>query len=107
MYCSNLRKRPSLQRRGVRASGEANMATRTKITELWMCVTDDGTGSGETVMCKSRLIGIEDARRMGAPDSAHDRMIVPFMTYDPNRVQAMVNSARTLGKPFRVLRYQT
>ena len=43
------------------------MATRTKITEFWMCVTDDGTGSGETVMCKSRLIGIEDARRMGAP----------------------------------------
>ena len=34
-------------------------------------------------------------------------MIVPFMTYDPSKVQAMVNSARILGKPFRVLHYQT
>ena len=82
------------------------MAERTKISEFWMCATDDGlTGDGESVATRFRVIPPDEARRMGAAQAAGSYMLVPFITYERSMVQRMVNKCCELGKPFRVLHF--
>jgi len=80
------------------------MAERAKITEFWICVSDDGTGPGEGMLTRVRPIGQAPDQRKGFPLQA-DCVQVPLMTFEQASVQKMVNKALETGKPFRVLHF--
>ena len=56
------------------------MAERAKITEFWICVSDDGSGPGEGVLTRVRAIGRAPDQRKGFPRSrARNKRIGPAL----------------------------
>ncbi len=80
------------------------MTERARITEFWICVSDDGTGPGEGVLTRVRVLGQAPNQRRGFPLQA-DCVQVPLITFEQASVGKMVNKARETGKPFRVLHF--
>jgi hypothetical protein len=80
------------------------MGERTKIREMWVCVGDDGSGTGEGVLSMIRALPPELASftglRVGTATS------VLMVAYDYETAKRVVAKAREMKKPFRVIHFE-
>jgi hypothetical protein len=80
------------------------MAERTKITEIWACVGDDGSGTGEGIL--SCLSNVPENVRRAAPSLPRNLMAyVLSLAYDRETMKLAVAASRKSGRPFRVLHF--
>jgi hypothetical protein len=79
------------------------MAERTKIMEIWACVGDDGSGTGEGILSQFRTIPPSLAEIVGITPGTSTYVVM--IAYDLDTAKSMVRQARITGKPFTVKHY--